>query len=222
MKNQAPKPIVAFGDSITRGHTLPPEQTWVYQLERHLAQKLGETGPAVHNAGGNGHSSRQGLERIQADVLDKKPAWVLVEFGGNDAGHNPIDYPQRHVTLEEFKTNMRLIHDKVAAIGGQVAFVTFPPLLDAQHPNGAHSYFAPYGGLDGFIEVYRQATRQLALDLKRPLFDLDLFVRAQAKTHGFNELIAKDGVHLTVKCNEIVATALAPVVLQWLETKNEA
>ncbi len=216
------KPIVAFGDSITRGHVLPAEQTWVYQLEKALAQRLGAKAPAVHNAGGNGHSSRQGLARIQADVLDKKPGFVLVEFGGNDAGHNPIDYPERHVPLEEFKENLRKIHALVSEVGGQAVFVTFPPLLDKQHPNGNRPYFAPYGGLDGFIEVYRQATRQLALELKRPLFDLDLFVRAQAKTHGFADLIAPDGVHLTVKCNELVATALTPLVMEWLENDDEA
>jgi isoamyl acetate esterase len=216
------KPIIAFGDSITRGHVLPPPQTWVHQLEKSLQEKLGQSAPQVLNAGGNGHSSRQGLQRIQADVLDKSPSWVLVEFGGNDAGHNPIDHPQRHVPLDEFRQNMRYIHEKVASVGGQVAFVTFPPVLDKQHGYGANPYFAPYGGMDAYVEIYRQATRQLALELKRPVFDLDLFIRTQAKTHGFDKLIAPDGIHLTIQCNTMVATALTPVVILWLETANEA
>jgi lysophospholipase L1-like esterase len=217
-----PKPIVAFGDSITRGHSLPEPQTWVFQLAQALNQKLGDSAPQVVNAGTNGHSSRQALGRIQADVLDKSPSWVLVEFGGNDAGHPPLQYPERHVPLEEFRTNMRAIHDKIAAIGGHVAFVVFPPVLDEQHPSGKSPEFAPFGGMDAFVEIYRQATRQLALDLKRPIFDLDLFVRTQARTHGFKELIKPDGIHLTIKCNQMVAQAMTPLVLQWLETSHEA
>jgi lysophospholipase L1-like esterase len=211
------KPIVAFGDSITRGHTLAPEETWVHFLAQALSEKLGSRAPQVLNAGGNGNTTRDGLQRIQADVLDKNPGLVLVEFGGNDAGHNPIEYPQKHVTLEEFKRNLQEIDTLVSQAGGRAVYLTFPPVIEIQRwPAGAHPFFTPYGGSDAFIGIYREAMRQFAKQQHRSLFDLDLVIRELIKTHGSGVIMAADGVHLTVKCNELLAQALAPRVVEWL------
>lgn len=209
-----PKPVVALGDSITRGHTLRAEETWVHFLNESLKQRLGENAPEVINAGGNGHTSREGLARIQADVLDHKPGLVLVEFGGNDAGHNPIDYPEKHVTLAEFERNLKKTHELVTGVGGRVVFMTFPPIIEAQRPNGGyHPYFVPHGGPDAFIGIYRESTRRIARELRAGLFDLDAFIREMIKVHGVGEIMAEDGVHLTVKCNRLVAKAVEPVVV---------
>lgn len=216
------KPIVAFGDSITRGHTLKDETTWPHYLSLSLTDRLGPSAPEVFNAGGNGNTTRDGLARIQADVLDKKPGLVLVEFGGNDAGHNPIDYPDKHVTLQEFERNLRHINDLVANADGRVVFVTFPPVIEALRPNGGkHPFFESAGGPDAFIGIYRQATRKAARELGRPLFDLELFIHEQINNHGLSTIMDNDGVHLTIQCNQMIAAALLPRVLEWLgETRS--
>lgn len=211
------KPIVAFGDSITRGHALPAEQTWPYLLGRGLKTWLGERAPEVLNAGGNGNTTRDALARIHADVLDAKPSLALVEFGGNDAGHNPLDFPEKHVTLEEFERNLRRIYGLVTGVGGRVVFVTFSPVIEAWRPNnGRHPFFEPHGGPEAFIGIYREATRKAASDLGCPLFDLELFIHELIKEHGVETIMDADGVHLTPRCNELVAEAFLPRVVEWL------
>jgi isoamyl acetate esterase len=211
------KPIVAFGDSITRGHALSPEHTWPWHLEKNLAKLLGPDAPEVINAGGNGNTTRDGLRRIQPDVLDESPSIVLIEFGGNDAGHNPIDFPDKHVTFEEFVRNLRTIDALVAAAGALPVYLTFTPVVEEWRPNkGQHPFFASAGGPDAFIGTYRQAMRDMAGELQRPLFDLERFVLSQMKTHGPQALIDPDGVHMTVKCNQLIAEALTPRIIEWL------
>ena len=64
-----------------------------------------------------------------------------------------------------------------------------------------------WGGLDQCIEEYRKKTRDVAKALGCPLFDLDIFLRKQIEKNGKELYIAKDGVHLTVEANRLVASA---------------
>ena len=94
--------IVAFGDSITQAKEVAPEKRWPELLRAALQARMPGRGFAVVNAGVGGNTSREGLARIERDVLAHRPDWVLVEFGGNDATHDPA----RHVPPDEFAANM--------------------------------------------------------------------------------------------------------------------
>lgn len=72
-----PGPIVAFGDSLTRGYGAPDGASYPDQLSEMI-------GRPVMNKGVNGETIAQAAPRLQRDVLDHAPSIVLVGLGGND------------------------------------------------------------------------------------------------------------------------------------------
>jgi len=85
--------IVCFGDSITFGEDLPSAQAYPAVLADLLRQRHVNLDVAVINAGIRGHTSVQGLARLERDVLWCKPHIVLIAFGLNDGklGYWPLD-----------------------------------------------------------------------------------------------------------------------------------
>lgn len=81
--------IVIFGDSLTSGYQLQPEEAFPSKLERKL-REIGYQNIEVLNMSISGETSTGGAERIHS-VLAKKPDIVMVELGANDVrrGINP-------------------------------------------------------------------------------------------------------------------------------------
>jgi lysophospholipase L1-like esterase len=79
IKNSAAKgeTIVCFGDSITFGYGVEQGQDYPALLAKLVS-------PPVVNAGIDGDTTIEALQRLQADVLQRKPFLVIVEFCGND------------------------------------------------------------------------------------------------------------------------------------------
>lgn len=69
--------IVCFGDSITAGYGVRPEEAFPSLIAERLDMP-------VINAGRSGDTTYDGLARLERDVLAYDPRVVLVEFGGND------------------------------------------------------------------------------------------------------------------------------------------
>jgi lysophospholipase L1-like esterase len=78
--------LATIGGSITTGYAAQPprEKGWAALLAKSL-------GPQVKlvNAGVSGTDSAAGVQRLQAQVLDKSPDLVVVEFGVNDQWLDP-------------------------------------------------------------------------------------------------------------------------------------
>jgi lysophospholipase L1-like esterase len=70
-------PIIAFGDSITFGIGASNGEDYVSELEDRL-------GVNIINAGVSGDTTRDALERLEDDVLDRNPSAVIIFLGGND------------------------------------------------------------------------------------------------------------------------------------------
>jgi acyl-CoA thioesterase-1 len=83
--------VVFFGDSITQGYGVRPEDSFPSLVARAL-------GIAFVNAGIPGDTTAAGLARIERDVIAHRPRLTLVEFGGNDF--------LRRVPLEETLSNL--------------------------------------------------------------------------------------------------------------------
>ncbi len=98
--------IICFGDSITFGHGTQPGEDYPALLGK-------MTHIPVINAGVDNDTSRQALERIEADVLERDPLLVIVEFGGNDF--------LTRVPTAETLNNIRAMIDKIQAKGAMVA-----------------------------------------------------------------------------------------------------
>lgn len=93
--------IVAFGDSITeetfhtRGH-----MNWVGLLKEAIFETYGNGLCTMINSGKCASSYREGLTRIERDVLRFNPDLVIIAFGMNDAVAGLSG-------LDEFKVNIR-------------------------------------------------------------------------------------------------------------------
>jgi acyl-CoA thioesterase-1 len=74
--------IVAFGDSLTAGYTLPIEDSYPSQLQRLLSEK-GYTPYTVINKGVSGDTTADALLRLP-EVLAEKPEIVILVLGAND------------------------------------------------------------------------------------------------------------------------------------------
>jgi len=87
---KTPVKLVAFGDSLTAGYMLKPDESFPAQLSKALAAK----GYAVDvtNAGVSGDTTAAGLERFDWAIPEGTEA-VILELGANDAlrGQSPAD-----------------------------------------------------------------------------------------------------------------------------------
>lgn len=98
--NSKGKEIICFGDSITFGYGVKPGEDYPTILSKMIKMPL-------INAGLDGDTPISAFKRIKADVLDKKPYLVLIEFCGNDFLRNvPPD-----TTINNIKTMVLKIQE---------------------------------------------------------------------------------------------------------------
>ncbi|MDD5258410.1 MAG: arylesterase [bacterium] len=98
--------IICFGDSLTAGYGAKPGEDYPAVLSKLLGQP-------VINAGSSGNTTRQALERLETDVLDKDPKLVIVQFGANDFF--------RKIPKNETRDNLDQIVLKIQEKGAMVA-----------------------------------------------------------------------------------------------------
>lgn len=200
--------VVAFGDSITAATHQVPDARWPEILRRALSDRFPECVVKVINAGVGGNTSREGLRRMDQDVLKHAPDFVLVEFG-NDATPEPA----RHVSFEEFTNNLSQIRARVAERNnGQVIMLTFPPIVDQWHSQYKNEFYRRNGGKDAYQEHYRKLTRQFAQEHGLRLADIDKALREEMSRHDRDDYILPDGIHLTTRGNKVVADAILGVL----------
>lgn len=199
--------LVAFGDSITGGYGVSEKDRWTAVLEGSLP------GFGIHNAGVNGNTSREGLARFDKDVNPHLPAIVLVIFGGND----PINDPARKVDMYEFRENIRDIVCLVERSKGTCILGTFPPIINEQHFTSDDPYFTERGGLDAVVASYRAITREIAIEMRLPLFDLERGACRWMAQYGSDAIILDDGVHWTEFAHRLASLEIAGCVKGMLQ-----
>jgi len=110
--------LVCFGDSITAGYGLQPDQAFPAALQR----KLDRSGYhyEVNNQGTSGATTKDAVADIRT-VLQLHPDVVIVEFGGNDGLRGlPLDLTRRN--LDAVLTTLEDAHIKILLAG-----ITLPP-----------------------------------------------------------------------------------------------
>lgn len=194
--------IVGFGNSITLASEVPEDERWISIVGARLQTMMPGQQVIAINAGVGGNTSREGLARIDNDVIAHGPDCVLIEFGGNDA----TDDAARHVAPDEYVANLEAIRRRIAdGTQARMALLTFPPVINAWHAWGNHPFHQPYGGIDEHVEVYRALTRNYAANHALPCIDIDRALRDACRRDGNGEYIKPDGVHLTAAGNQVVA-----------------
>ncbi len=100
--------IVFFGDSITQGYGVRPEESFP-------SLAASDLDVAFLNAGVPGDTMAAGLARLDRDVLSHRPRLTVVEFGGNDY--------LRRVPVEDTLKNLDAIVGSLVAQGGMVVIL---------------------------------------------------------------------------------------------------
>lgn len=132
--SEAPKTILFFGDSLTAGYGLSPEEAFPALVEKTL-NKNGKQAKVV-NAGLSGETSAGGVSRI--DWILKQPVDIFIlELGANDG--------LRGLPVDQTAKNLQLIIDKVKAKNPKVKVVIagmmVPPNLGADYTSKFQKIF---------------------------------------------------------------------------------
>jgi len=207
--------IVALGDSTTNSVDLSgvtEETAWRSLLAGELADRLGERIEMI-NAGVNADIAPLVLDRLERDVLDQSPDWVIVMLGTNDAGFfrppdGVADTPR--VPLEEFEVHLREIVGRIEAGGARVVLCTSIPMSGNYGLRDLPAYVE--NGLNFLVEQYAQATRRLAAEFGAPL--IDVFTAFQE--HPQRDEFIPDGIHPEPRGQRLVADTILPVLEQAL------
>jgi acyl-CoA thioesterase-1 len=124
--------IVAFGNSLTAGLGVSPDQSYPARLQRTL-DAAGYVYRVV-NAGVSGDTTAGGVRRVSW-VLKSKPAIVILELGGNDG--------LRGLSLSETKDNLERIIQQLqqASVTVVLAGMKLPPNYGKDYTNGFESLY---------------------------------------------------------------------------------
>lgn len=179
--------IVAFGDSLTAGLGVAPDESYPAQLQRRLDALNFRY--RVINAGVSGDTTAGGLRRVSW-VLASKPDLVILELGGNDG--------LRGLRLDQTKLNLDHIIQQLQQAGVRVvlAGMKLPP-------NYGKEYTA------GFEAIYPSLAKRYQLPL------IPFFLEGVAATATLNQADGihptKEGYHIIV---EQVLKTLVPLLDQ--------
>ena len=121
-------PVIAFlGDSVTQGcfeiyqkddgnidTIFEPENSYPRRLAKIFATIYPKVPPVIVNAGISGDVAKNGLARLERDILRFKPDLTVVSFGLNDCGLNIYD---------DYVASLREIFTKLQENGSEVIFL---------------------------------------------------------------------------------------------------
>jgi acyl-CoA thioesterase I len=182
-KTNQPKSILFFGDSLTAGYGLSPEEAFPALIEKELNKKSNAVKST--NAGLSGETSAGGLARI--DWVLRQPIDVFVlELGANDG--------LRGLPLDQTRKNLQGIIDKVRAKYPKAKLVLAGMMVP---PNMGKQYSAE------FKNIYPELAKKNNATLIPFLLD---------GVGGIEKLNQADGIHPNVEGHKIVAKNLSVVL----------
>jgi acyl-CoA thioesterase I len=177
------KVILFFGDSLTAGYGLSPEEAFPALIEKQFNQ---EGKPCkVVNAGLSGETSAGGLSRI--DWILRQPIDVFVlELGANDG--------LRGLPLDATRKNLQAIIDKVKAKYPKTKIVVVGMMVP---PNMGNDYTKQFNAIFPALAKKNNAT---------------LMPFLLENVAGIEKLNLPDGIHPNIEGHKIVAKNVAKVI----------
>lgn len=186
--------IVCLGDSLTYGYGVLSHVAYPAVLAQELPEKRPESQWRIYNRGVNGDTSRDALQRLEADVLQLKPQIVVILLGSNDSALNEGQY----CTPWQYEQNLSQILEQLLALRQErqefhdgcclPLLITPPPVVDTD--------FYPFTTTDR-IEWYREIVLRLAEKYACPVIDLfSVFLQQkEAGDAAYEDLFQFDGLH---------------------------
>jgi lysophospholipase L1-like esterase len=188
--------IIFFGDSLTAlaGQEAPKEHVtkgYVRIVRETLEKKHPDQEIRVDWVATGGHTVPDLLNRVEKDVIAKRPTIVVIQIGCNDA---------RRIPKETFKTSLEELIDKLQGAGIQVIQCSLTSVGEKHDGTNRD---------DEKLEEFAQAEREVAKAKKVPLNDLrKAFVEYWKKNNPDNQpsgVLTYDGNHFNQKGMDFVA-----------------
>jgi lysophospholipase L1-like esterase len=219
-KSPGPKPLTAFktikiltfGDSITRGvrDGVRASQTYTYYLGK-ILKKHGFQVRMIRE-GISGEDTRGALLRIQYDVIEKKPDYVTIMYGTNDAYIDVQDEKNDttpRVPSKQYEKNLRIMIQKLKHNNIKPVLMTPIPL-----GNFWAADVGIYRGKDRnfLLKKYVETVRRVAVEENVPLVDLFHKWLERKEKGQDTEVWLTDGIHPNPKGNRFIAAAIFNVL----------
>ncbi len=187
----APKLVWAFGDSLTAGYGLPPNQGFTAQLQ--AALRRAGVAAEVRNGGVSGDTAAQGRARLLWGLrgLPRTPDLVIVELGANDMLRG-LPPAQARANLERILVELQRRRIPVLLAGMRAA------------PNLGPGYARAFEGM----------YPELARKYRVPLYPF--FMEGVA---GNRALIQRDGLHPNARGVSVVVRGILPEVRRALASR---
>ncbi len=220
--------IYLFGDSICFGQLIGNHDTWASKLSKKI-QNLdnGKSTYLLQNAGVNGNTTRQALERLTFDVTSHKPDYVMVQFGINDCNYWATDNGAPRVSEKSFTANIEEIINKLSLSGVKHCF------LNTNHPIGKKEFNyknekiknKSFKCING---VYNNLIRDTFLNLKNKSYPISLidieiewakFLKKNSEVK-LDHLLLKDGIHLSVLGHNLYSKIIVPKIIKFLKIET--
>ena len=177
------KKLLILGDSISAGYGLKESENWVQLLENSLKRSGQEL--QIINSSISGDTTIGGLSRIESDLEEHKPNYVLVELGGNDALRG---YP-----INKIKSNLlKIIEASVLAKANPIIMQIRIP------PNYGKNYVA------AFESIYSEIAEERNIPILTFLLE---------KVDLNKSLMQLDGIHTNQKAKQIIANQVEKELL---------
>ncbi|CAM3592094.1 SGNH/GDSL hydrolase family protein [Marinicrinis lubricantis] len=199
------KTAVLFGDSITAGALVQENERYMVHLEKAF--------PDIQfvNKGVPGHTSSQGRERFETDVMELSPDLCVIFFGMNDTACDAgVNMPK--VTPEQYEANLQHFVSSLQSIGCRIVLCTIFHVIEGDEQSYYYSRhpkenFVNPPGINGWLDLYSEIVKRAAEQYGTELADLNESFKEYIRDGGRQEdlLISlenggiDDGVHPTPK-----------------------
>ncbi|MBW2648742.1 MAG: hypothetical protein JRC53_02840 [Deltaproteobacteria bacterium] len=178
--------IVALGDSLTYGWMV--DKGYLDFLGEMISEEFPDARFSLINCGMPAGTARDGLYRLQENVLGHDPDCVFVQFGLNDAFSG--------YTLEEFRDNIEIIIKETGEnTASEIVLVTSVCLENRKDNTHVKKY---YDQLEELADLY-----------KLPLVRVHRYWEDRiSEGIRFSDLVQSDGVHPVSQGYRLMAEAI--------------
>jgi len=182
-ESTAKKTILFFGNSLTAGYGIDPEESFAGRIQSRLDSLKKEY--RVINGGLSGETTAGGLSRLDW-FLEEEPYLFVLELGGNDG--------LRGIALTETKKNLLAIVDKVQAKYPNTKIILAGMQIP---PNMGQEY------TEEFKAIYPAVAKEKNIEL------IPFLLEGVA---GNPDLNLPDGIHPTAEGHRLVMETLWPYI----------
>jgi len=185
--------VVLVGDSIRMGYAP-------------IVAKLLDGKAIVISPAPNGEDSGNVLRHLDEWVLMEKPDVVHINAGLHDLKLKDASY---QVPLADYEKNLKTILERIQkGTKAKIIFATTTPILDSLHAQRK----AGFDRLEADVQKYNIAAVSIMKQAGIPINDLHKLVESGGK----EKLMLGDGTHYTQEGYEVLAAAVANIILSSL------